>query len=37
MLPRIPQNLCECVIGMLNACMMMNGVAMNIGCFICAI
>ena len=31
-MPRIPQNLREHVIGMLNADMMMNAVAMNIRC-----
>ena len=36
-MPRIPQNLCKRVIGMLNACMTMNAVAMNIGCSNCAI
>ena len=31
-MPRIPQNLRERAIGMLNAGMTMNAVAMNIGC-----
>ena len=31
-MPRIPQDLCKRAIGMLNAGMMMNAVAMNIGC-----
>ena len=32
-MPRIPQNLRERAIGMLNAGMAMNAVAMNIGCY----
>ena len=36
-MPRITQNLQECAIGMLNAGMTMNAVAMNIGCFARAI
>ena len=36
-MPRIPQNLREGTIGMLNAGMTMNAVAMDIGCSICAI
>ena len=36
-MPRIPQNLSKRVIGMLNASMMMNAVAMNIECFTRAI
>ena len=36
-MPRIPQNLHKHAIGMLNAGMMMNAVAMNIGCSSCAI
>ena len=31
-MPRISQNLRQRAIGMLNACMTMNAVAMNIGC-----
>ena len=31
-MPRILQNLCEYAIGMLNAGMTMNAVAMNAGC-----
>ena len=34
---RIPQNLGERAIGMLNAFMTMNAVAMNTGCSACAI